>query len=370
MAPGGQSLDTEPPGGLPIVAFKMTEAKDARDLPDTMITDAVGGAGDLAGVLRSVESWRPKDDGDGDGLRDAVTTVEARLATEDPVTIGIERDASTGFWCSRWLSDVESPQPAGGKPFGRIVIVGSSGVSVGSEGRHTSRYCYVLDAPDVDLTTVFDDAAVRKALVELSADPHDTGLRAAAVRAVLRVQPQEPSPWRELALPQGDTSRSPGSGPLDGTIAIIGSRGVSIGRQVHHCVTFVATLSPTLDGALAIAGDRRLAGSVVDLACNASSAATRRLAAGMTRNVAADMAGAPELLRVTRVEDAPGPGEVLTVRHELGAVVGPDVRVVDRHEFDVRQLAIELPELGSTLDNIVATESEAEPTPPWAEKSK
>jgi hypothetical protein len=346
-SPHGRSLDSTPERrGIRSLAEKVASAADTRGLSYAEIAGEVGGADHMAELRRRLQDWRP-DDG-GYDMRGAVATVEARLVTEEPVTIGINHEESSGLWLSWWRpdGDLQVAAPVG-EPFGRIVVFESQGVTVAEKGRHTSRYYYVLDASDVDLAVVFDDPQVRHTLGMLATDPRDRHLRADAVAAVMGVRPAGPPPWRELALPDGDTSWSHGAGPLDGTIAVIGSRGVSIGNHVRHSVTFMATFSPTLDGAVAVAGDRKLAGALVDLACGGGPAAARRAANGMTRTLEAAMAGAPELRRATPVEQIPGPGQILTVRHEYGAAVGPSIRVIDRHSFDVQGLTLREPDLGS-----------------------
>lgn len=370
--PRGRSLDSTPKRpGIRSLAGKVAGAADTRGLSYAEIADQVGGADHVTELRRLLQDWRP-DDG-GDGMRGAVAAVEARLATEEPVTIGISHDESSGLWLSRWWpdGDLQVAAPVG-EPFGRIVVVESQGVTVAEEGRHTSRYCYVLDAPDVDLAVVFDDPQVRHTLGMLATDPRDRNLRADAVAAVLGVRPVGPPPWRELALPDGDTSWSGGGGQLDGTIAVIGSRGVSIGNQVRHSVTFMAAFSPTLDGAVAVAGDRKLAGALVDLACGGGPAAARRAASGMTRTLEAAMAGAPELRRATLVEQIPGPGQVLTVRHEYGAAVGPSIRVIDRHSFDAQGLTLREPDLVSfeTIGELEAERNDTGRDGPGMFKSK
>lgn len=235
-------------------------------------------------------------------------------------------ELSTGGWWSWWDPQTLTLQGSD-EGTGRIVVIRADGLSVGDHTRQHNVFLHVVEAPSIDFGRILGNPAVAAALAAVATYPHDLDARRLAVAAVSQVRPRDTSDWTSTYSSVGSVTTSSSAATLDGTIAIVKSRGVQVGDRVHQENTFVAALTPSLDSAALLAGNGSLVNALIDLVT--SDAGGREMAsfeAALNRDLTADMASS-EVLQGRRgfVARPPQSGRTLRAVDTQGTAIGHHV---------------------------------------------
>lgn len=149
---------------------------------------------------------------------------------------------------------------------GRVVLVTVAGGQVGDDNSQFNLHIHEIENPKIDYGSLMGDSAVAEALGQLSAAPGDPELRQAAVAALEQV-PAPKSDWTEAYAGNGTAYLGSGAARLDGTVAIIHSKGVQVGNGQRQENTILHTASPEI-AAEALLTHPELVECLVELACS------------------------------------------------------------------------------------------------------
>ena len=188
-------------------------------------------------------------------------------------------------------------------------------------------FVHEIAEPSVDFRQVLEQDAVAAALAALTQDPADPKLRAAAVAALTSARPESSSDWTEAYASPATASSGRGATKLNGTVAIVGSRGVQIGDTNYQYNRIVHTVSPTIDAAHLLDDTPGLANGLLDVACapenrRAASALSEVLTVNLTQTLGASSASSTGYGTAFR---PPAVGRTLRVTKAAGVTIGDDV---------------------------------------------
>lgn len=331
--------------------------KDAADvgISGQEVRDALSGP--VAETASAARAWDAVADHPDDrslaALRQELTTcavvderaVSTRLESlqrrieQERATLGavdVAEDPQTGLRRTWWHPEpVKNPREqagdSAGEDRGHILLVELSGAQVGDENRQLNVYVRTIEDPKVDFESLMTDSDVAAALARLAATPGDADLRQAAVDALAGVQ-RSAADWTEAYAGTGTAAMSPGASNLDGTVAVVRSRGVQVGDGQYQENTIVHTVSPEV-AATVLLENPDVVNGLLDVAsapgdATAAAAFERAVGAALVADLACSAAARRGHGTVYR---PPGSGRTLRVQNAAGVSVGN--RVSQKTEF-------------------------------------
>jgi hypothetical protein len=214
---------------------------------------------------------------------------------------------------------------------GRVVLVGVRGAQVGDGNRQLNVFVRTIEDPKINFEVLMADSEISAALAGLAADPEDAGLRQAAVDALSGVR-RSATDWTTAYTSTGTAALGPGARGLDGTVAVIRSRGVQVGDHHYQENTIVHTVSPDIAPTVLLENPDVVNG-LIDLACSpGDTKATAEFERAVGSALVADLASSAAARRGHgTVYRPPAAGRTLRVTGTAGVAIGK--RVSQKTQF-------------------------------------
>jgi hypothetical protein len=218
----------------------------------------------------------------------------------------------------------------------QIHLAGARGVQIGDHNLQVDRYHVQVNA-SVDLASALRQGRVVRALCALMAAPQRSDLRVRAVGAL--TDPVWSGPGRTSF--DLSAARTVDDSWWD-WLLILRPQGVQIGDHSQQTNTFAYVISPTIEGAVLLAGEPSLAAALVDVICPPVPGSDDKAALAARMHDAVRAIGVDLDYGGTRALSRPAPvaGELLTLNRVDGAAVGSNNVQVLRSDINFSQTTL------------------------------
>ncbi|MFC5947920.1 hypothetical protein ACFQH9_06500 [Pseudonocardia lutea] len=155
-----------------------------------------------------------------------------------------------------------------------VVFVRVDTAQVGQGNIQHVSYQYRVQ-PKVELGDLLRNAAVREALSECALHPEDETLRAAAIDALLAVEPGQEADFAPHLAAEAGGRHQEGTVPTEfGVVVLHDCRNVQVGNDNRQYATVAGTITPTVEVAELFRNAPQLAEAIVDVSCRVGRPAT------------------------------------------------------------------------------------------------